>query len=103
MHSILKNTPIRGINFVGPKFLEPHTGEFNNHFYQRVKGDIRLIKQGLEIHGYPMKKLNGREVWRIGKGDSLYLLSYHADPFEWVLLPHNDNLARIIAYSLTTA
>lgn len=64
---------------------------------------MRLIKEALEMHGYPLKKLNCREVWRIGKGDNLYLLSYYTDPFEWALLPHNDNLALIIAYGLTTA
>lgn len=103
MHFTLKDTPARGVDSAASKFLEPRAGEFNDYFYKRVKNNIRLIKQGLEVHGYPMKKLNGREVWRIGKGDNLYLLSYYADPFEWVLLPHNDNLAKIIAYSLTAA
>lgn len=53
------------------------------------------------MHGYPIKKLNCREVWRIGKLDNLYLLSYQFDPLGWVLFPHNENLAGIIAYSLT--
>lgn len=83
------------------RFLEPKACKLNNHTLSKIRYELRLIKEGLSMHGYPIKKLNCREVWRVGKVDNLYLLSYQLDPPVWVLFPHNDNLAGIIAYSLS--
>lgn len=85
----------------GFRFLEPKASQFNHHTLSKIRHELRLINEGLSMHGYLFKKLNCREVWRVGKLDNLYLLSYQIDPIAWVLFPHNDNLARIIAYSLT--
>lgn len=99
MHSITSETVLaRDRNFDAAKFLEPKVTEFNRHTYSKIRHEVQLIKEGLQMHGYPIKKLNCREVWKIGKGDSLYLLSYQLDPFAWVLFPHSENLAQIITH-----
>lgn len=82
------------------KFYEP-SHNLNNHTLTKIRSELRLIKQGLEIHGYPIKKLSHRETWRIGKTDDLYLLSYQLDPLEWVLFPYNQNLVEILNWSLS--
>lgn len=83
------------------RFSEPKACDFNNHTLTKIRYELRLIKEGLSLHGYPIKKLAYRECWRIGKIDDLYLLSYQLDPTVWVLFPHNDNLAKIVAWSLS--
>lgn len=83
------------------RFYEPKGCDFNNHTLTKIRYELRLVKEGLSLHGYPIKKLNHRECWRIGKADNLYLLSYQLDPMVWVLFPDNDNLSRIIAWSLS--
>ena len=100
MSNIIRLSPVlenRGIGSI--KFVEPKANH-NHHIHARIRHDIKLIKQGLEMHGYPFKKLNCREVWRIGKTNDLYLLSYQFDPLEWVLLPYSENLSKIIIWSL---
>lgn len=61
-----------------------------------------MFKDSLEIHGYLLRKLSHREVWRIGSTDNLYLLSYQFDPeFAWVLFPGNDNISAILTDCLS--
>lgn len=100
MSNIIRLSPIlenRGIGSI--KFVEPKANH-NHYIHARIRHDIRLIKQGLELHGYLFKKLNHREVWRIGRTNNLYLLSYQLDPLEWELFPHSENLSKILAWSL---
>lgn len=83
------------------KFYESKAHDLNNHTLTKIRAELRLIKQGLLMHGYPIKKLSYRETWRIGKADDLYLLSYQLDPHQWVLFPYNQNLTQIVSWSLT--
>lgn len=86
------------------KFPEPKASELNDHTLAKIRYELRLIKEGLQIHGYPIKKLTHREVWRIGKADDLYLLSYQLDPSNvWVVFPYNQNLVQVVTWSLSQA
>lgn len=67
---------------------------------QIIHRDLMSIQQLLELHRYPVKKLASREVWRIGKGDSIWLLSYDANTLQWILFPHSENLACIITQAI---
>lgn len=92
---------VGGNGIISPSFLEPKDKELNPHVRQRIAVEIELIEDALKAHGYIFNKLHYRQVWKIGVARSCWLLTYQFDPFRYLILPYDVDIANIITHKLS--